>query len=92
MNIEHALPLPSCRARQARESLPLRAHEIWSAPLAVGWSLRCETGVLWLTQSGDSADYLFEAGAMFHDSYQGKVVVQALQTTTFTVDLAEENR
>lgn len=68
-------------------ALPL--HDLWSARLNTGESVRCERGVLWLTQSGDATDYLLRAGQSFTATRRARVVVQAMEESLFCVEKAK---
>ena len=68
------------------ESVALPARALWSRQLLRGQSVRCERGVLWLTQSDDAKDYLLRAGDGFRAQGAGKVVVQALEACEFCVE------
>lgn len=47
-----------------------------------GLQLRCGTGRLWLTQSGDSRDYLLGPGQIHTIGRRGRVVIWALEAAT----------
>ena len=68
------------------ESVALPSRALWSRHLRRGQSVRCERGLLWLTQSGDATDYLLRAGDYFRAQGAGKVVVQALEACEFCVE------
>ena len=44
---------------------------------AIGQTIRCLSGTLWVTQEGDSRDHLLSAGDEFVIETPGAVVVQA---------------
>ncbi len=43
-----------------------------------GWSIVCESGRLWITQTGDPLDYNLNPGEQFRVSKPGVVVIQGL--------------
>jgi hypothetical protein len=57
--------------------LPL-AH-LRSFKFAAGQNLTCESGVVWLTQSGDGHDHILRAGQSFVARRRGRIVVQAME-------------
>lgn len=63
----------------APEPIVLCRRAVWSAHLQTGQILRCERGVLWLTQSGDARDIILRAGQDWKASRRGLVVAQAMQ-------------
>ncbi len=58
----------------------------------MGWRLRCEQGLLWVTQTHDNQDYLLRAGEEFRSGNNGKVVVQALEPASFMFTSAEADK
>ena len=60
-------------------SVTLRPRAIWSETLQAGERVRCERGVVWLTQSGDPEDYILRAGDDFTATRRGRIVAQALE-------------
>ena len=43
-----------------------------------GWRIICETGRLWITQSGDPIDHALNPGQQFRVDKPGTVVIQGL--------------
>lgn len=56
----------------------LRPRQIWSANLRAGQSVRCERGVLWLTQSGEARDIILRVGQRWTAKRRGLAVAQAM--------------
>lgn len=50
-----------------------------------GKVISCRAGVLWLTQQGDSADYLIRAGEDFTVNRTGLVLISALAEAEFEI-------
>jgi hypothetical protein len=50
-----------------------------------GSTLFCDTGVLWVTQTGDHRDYILLPGDSMTVSNRGKVLVEAMRDTDFQV-------
>ena len=53
----------------------LGAHQLWSARLAEYTIISCRTGVLWITRSSDSKDYMLQAGQAMVVARGTKVVI-----------------
>lgn len=79
------------RAHHARlslspESIALCSREVWSASLREGGRIRCVSGVVWLTQSGDETDFILGAGESFTARICGRVVVQGMEDAQLCVE------
>ena len=48
-----------------------------------GSALFCDTGVLWVTQTGDRKDYILLPGDMMIVTKRGKVLVEAMRDADF---------
>ena len=48
-----------------------------------GSTLRCDAGLLWVTQSGDRADYILWPGDSMKVTKRGKLLVQAMREADF---------
>ena len=59
----------------------LWSHEVHSSEL----SLTCLEGWIWLTREGDVRDYMLAAGRSVRLDRPGKVVVQALRPSRFSL-------
>ena len=68
------------------EPIALRTREVRSLTLDKGQRLCCTRGVVWLTQSGDAADYLLRAGESYTARTRGHVVVQGMNDAQFCVE------
>lgn len=84
----HFRSAPSCALRETA----LAAGTVWSCELEAGQSIACLYGVLWLTQTGDSTDYLLRAGQSFTAGRRGRVAVQAMSGGTFALRNVEGGR
>ncbi len=51
---------------------------------AAATQIRCERGLLWLTQDNDSRDIVLKAGEQFHPDRPGNVLVYALEEAAFS--------
>ena len=51
----------------------------------LGTTLSCDTGVLWVTQTGDRKDYILLPGDAMVITGRGTVLVQALRDAAFHV-------
>ena len=57
----------------------LRAQEIKRLEgMRAGDTILCTNGVLWVTQAGDSADYLLKKGDEFVAHREGLILIQAV--------------
>jgi hypothetical protein len=50
-----------------------------------GSTLFCDTGVLWVTQSGDRQDYVLMPGQKMTVTKRGKVLVEAMRDADFYI-------
>ena len=50
-----------------------------------GSTLFCDTGILWVTQSGDRRDYVLMPGQKMTVTKRGKVLVEAMRDADFFV-------
>ena len=50
-----------------------------------GSTLFCDTGILWVTQTGDRQDYVLLPGQQMTVSKRGKVLVEAMRDADFYV-------
>ena len=50
-----------------------------------GSTLFCDTGVLWVTQTGDRKDYVLTSGQKMTVTKRGKVLVEAMRDADFSV-------
>ena len=50
-----------------------------------GSTLFCDTGILWVTQSGDRRDYVLTPGQTMTVTRKGKVLVEAVHDADFHV-------
>jgi Protein of unknown function (DUF2917) len=50
-----------------------------------GSTLFCDTGVLWVTQSGDRQDYVLTPGQKMIVTKRGKVLVEAMRDADFYI-------
>lgn len=64
--------------QSAEWTVALNKGEVWSLAVQPGVHIVCTTGVLWVTQSGESRDYILQAGGTWTADRRGTVVVQAL--------------
>jgi hypothetical protein len=69
--------------RLSGEQVSLQAGTIWSQEPCKKQRLYCERGVLWITQTNSTEDYLLHAGESFTLNEYSKVVVQALEGAVF---------
>ncbi|BCM89801.1 hypothetical protein IAD21_01649 [Abditibacteriota bacterium] len=71
------------RARQQQEAVQvqtLRHNQTQTVEARPGLEVRSTSGILWLTQEGEAADILLQAGQSWKASRAGRVVVQAIVT------------
>ena len=68
----------------------LPSGALWSHSVhADGLVLTCHEGWLWLTREGDAKDYVLTAGTCVRLDRPGRVVVQALRNTRFSLGRQE---
>jgi hypothetical protein len=81
------LPLP-CDTPAERTIVRLGDGGVWSTgPAKAGVRLRCAAGTIWVTQPNTPGDVILRAGESFvARPGGGKVVVQALDDSTFRIE------
>jgi hypothetical protein len=83
------LPAPDRAVAEAPQRLPgefnLPARALWSIDPKPGMVIRCVSGNLWITQTGDARDTVLHAGEMFTPAIKGRVVVQALTDARISI-------
>lgn len=91
MTITTARPKPGAlglRFQKPNQSvrLSLRAHGLLTLDVPKdGLEICGPTGHLWLTREGDSTDYIVPPGESFRTAQGGRVIVEALEDSTFTL-------
>ena len=79
-----AIQFPALPATPARE---LHRGETISMDDRRGYTLRCLSGQVWITQAGDAVDHLVPAGREFKVTRPGRVVIQALTENAALADI-----
>ena len=70
--------------RIGREGLELAQGEAYSlGAIPAGRRIRCLSGTLWITQTGDGRDHIVLPGESFTAERPGRVVLQALRSSVF---------
>ena len=88
MNSSMLLRMPAESCPSARCEIALEAGQIWSAQLPQGARVNCARGVVWLTQSDDTTDYVLSAGQSFVAHQESShVVVQAINAADAMVTI-----
>lgn len=78
MNVKfNILPKTKIRMRQSDFQSMLE--------LKPGSTLFCDTGVLWVTQAGDTQDYVLTTGQKMTVTKKGKVLIEAMRDADFRV-------
>lgn len=68
--------------KQSRQWRDLAAGDIHSTVGERGMVVRCEAGLVWVTQEGDPLDHVVPAGARFCAGGPGRIVVSAVSDGT----------
>jgi len=69
---------------QPRNRICLQRRDLWHTNHVIpGSSLSCDSGVLWVTQTGDLADYILLPGGTVTVIRRGNVLVQAMRDAAF---------
>ena len=68
----------SPRVETGVEEIMLDRKEVRSLRGPAGRTIRALEGTLWITEEGDSEDYLIESGETFTFTGRGRVVVESL--------------
>ena len=66
---------------QPREILDLEETEHRMA-------IECKSGILWVTHSGETQDYMLQAGKRYISKTKGKIVIQALNEARLGIEHA----
>lgn len=74
-------------AVEAQELYSLDGTSVLSFdPAGEALVVRCESGVVWVTQEGDERDVVIHAGEEFVSAPEGRIAVQALEETQVAVE------
>lgn len=57
-----------------------------------GCTIQCRSGLLWITQEGDTRDHVIYAGERMKIESKGRVVVSAAKASSFSIGEAHERR
>ena len=57
-----------------------------------GCTLHCSSGLLWITQEGDSRDHIMYAGERMKIESSGRVVVSAAKDSSFSIAATHERK
>ena len=71
------------------EPVELGRHQVHRLDATGGMQVRCTVGALWITHDGDPKDIVLAAGETSPLRKGHRVLVQALQPSSYVVDLAE---
>ncbi len=63
-----------------------RGELVSLGPMGGRWRISCVAGLLWLTVTGHSEDFVLTAGEELMIEGRGKIVVEALRTATVRVE------
>lgn len=67
-------------------TVELRRGSLMRIAGAPGLTVHVWTGMLWITEEGDRADHLVQAGGAFRLTRPGVALVSALQTASLSLD------
>ena len=71
---------------QPKTKICLQRRGLWRINhVRPGSSLSCDTGGLWVTQTGDLADYILLPGDTVTITRRGKVLVEAMRDAAFHI-------
>ena len=71
---------------QHKTEVHLQHRDLWRINrIKPGSCLSCDTGVLWVTQTGDLADYILLPGDTVTITRRGKVLVEAMRDAAFHI-------
>lgn len=74
------------------QSVNMKRHEVGvydASPLSAQAEIICESGVLWVTRSGDPEDHLLRPGECLMINQGGKVVIEALREARMRITSPE---
>ena len=49
-------------------------------------AIECKSGVLWVTHSGESQDYMLRAGKRYISKTKGKIVIEAINQACVNIE------
>jgi hypothetical protein len=77
---------PSCTTRT------LAGGAVYGLEARAGDTMCVTSGDVWLTQSGDSTDYILRGGETFHASRRGRIVVQAMTPASIDIQRGDTKK
>jgi Protein of unknown function (DUF2917) len=67
--------------------LLLRPHQILDlVETEHRMAIECKSGVLWVTHSGESQDYMLKAGKRYTSKTKGKIVIEAINEACLDIE------
>jgi hypothetical protein len=51
-------------------------------------AIECKSGVLWVTHSGETQDYMLKAGKRYTSKTKGKILIQAINEARLDIEHA----
>lgn len=76
---------PRALGARANVTVVLRAEAVWSTAGCPGITVRCASGVVWLTQTGGGQDIVLGVGMAFTAERGGKLVITALEPAVIQI-------
>jgi hypothetical protein len=74
------------------QSVNLKRHELGvydASPLSAQAEIICESGVLWVTRSGDWEDHVLMPGERLLINHGGKVIIEAMREARMRITSPE---
>jgi len=66
--------------KQPQIEMHLQPHEtIQLSDARQGMAIECKQGIVWVTRTGDSHDYMLTAGETYQPEKGGKIVIEAMR-------------
>jgi len=72
--------------KQSKTKIHMRRNDFqYMRRAKPGYTLFCDTGVLWVTQAGDQRDYVLQPGEKMVVTRRGKVLIEAMRDADLLV-------
>jgi Protein of unknown function (DUF2917) len=80
--------------KQPQIELHLQPHEMVQLNGAdAAMAIECKQGIVWITRTGDSHDYMLNPGETYQPGKHGKIVIEAMHEALISmVDQSGKNR
>jgi hypothetical protein len=92
LNLLTLLPFIRGERSKRRRYIRIATSRIWTCTPRHAVVLRCERGVVWVTQTGELGDVVLHAGERWEFRRRRKVVVTALEDAALAIGAISHHR